>query len=389
MVRLGAVNQELFGTFPRFVGLVGKEMGDDADQFIAFDETTFNIFVDRNYGERNMYTRVSHLGDSGVSVVDKIFLDLDVDKEELGVEEVNDKELVRQMRNDRMRADEVLGEVVSDARSAARFIDEEMGWPAVGVYSGMGIHIHILTEPMATPSRRLRSTARMIESEADLSTLDEKGTKEGDYNRLCRVANCPRVDQSGEPLDLYTIPLSIEELKELETDKLLEKARSKRNVRIPDARKPELQVWDNYEASTESSRDDVETQPVGEITGEEIDERVEELLEDALRMPCMYKRIKSRNPDHKVRYNASILLFNCGLRPSDVVDIYKKLGWFDFDEEVTRTQLQNIWEEQYASMSCKTIQERGLCNPEWDTVEERRAKCPTYGWEGGDANWKK
>lgn len=387
MVRLGAVNRELFGTFPRFVGLVGKEMGDEADQFMAFDETTFNIFVDRNYGERNIYTRVSHVGESGASVVDKVFLDFDVDLEGTQYEEVNDIDLITQMRSDRKVADEILGQVVADVRAASRFIDEDLEWPVVGVYSGMGIHIHILKKPMASPGRRLRTTARMIEDQTDVETLDDKGTKEGDYNRLCRVANCPRVDQSGKRIQLYTIPLSVEELKEVETDKLLEKAKSKRNVKIPSQQRPELQVWDEYETKSQSDLDEVDVREVGEMTTGEIDDQLSTFLEDALRMPCMYKRIQSRNPDHDVRFNVAILLFNCGLRPEDVADIYSRLGWFDFDYDITMKHLKNIWDRGYSSMSCKTIQERGLCNPDWDTVEERKDKCPVYGWEGGQTLW--
>lgn len=387
MVRLGAVNRELFGEFPRFVGLVGKEMGDEADQFITFDETTFNIFLDRNYGERNIYTRVSHIGESGSSVVDKVFLDLDVDLEGTKHEDKNDMELVAEMRSDRKVADDVLGQVVSDARSAARFIDEELGWPAVGIYSGMGIHIHILTRPAASPSRRLRTTAKMIEAEAGLETLDDKGTREGDYNRLCRVSNCQRIDQSGTPIELFTIPLTMDEMKELETDKLLEKSREKKNIPLPDGRKPELQVWDEYETSSKEDLEDVEVREVGEMATDEIDSHLEKFLEDAVRMPCMYKRIQTRNPDHDVRFNTAILLFNCGLRPRDVVDIYSRLGWFDFDKDITLRHLENIWDNGYSSMSCKTIQERGLCNPEWESLDERKAECPTFGWEGGDTLW--
>jgi len=379
-MKLGPANRELFGETPRYVGLVGPERGEDRNQFLAFDRTNFQLFLDANYGEHNMYTRISHIGDEGGSILNEAFFDLDIEKPD----DVDDfaADIIPEMRQDRMVADEVLGDVVEDARQLSRWL-EARDWPAIGVFSGLGIHIHALTEPCVQPDRALRTTVRKVEAEAGLETLDEKGARQGDYNRLCRIANCPRIAKDGHPLGLYTIPLTRDELTDITAEELLDWAKEPRQVQVPRADRPELEIHEDFEDESDGGVVDVDVQEVGDVMNDALEEQFEEWLKDILQMPCMYERLMTRNPDHNVRLNCAVLLFNCGLTPKDVKEIYRKLGWFDWDEDVTEEHLEHIYENGYRSMSCQTIQEKGLCVYE----REDREACPTFGWKGGQQNF--
>jgi len=381
-MKLGPINRGLFGEQPRHVGLVGPERGDKRDQFLAFDRACFELFLDANYEEYNMYTRISHIGDAGGSILDKVFLDLDVDKPDTDRDQDWASEIIPEMRMDRMVADDVLGDVVEDARRVAEYI-QDREWPAVAIFSGLGIHVHILTEPAVQPDRELKTTTRMIEDEAHLVTLDEKGARQGDYNRLCRIANCPRIAADGSPVGLYTIPITVEEMADITVEELLDWASSPRQIAMPRTDRPRMEIHEEYEEDTEGGVVDVDVSDVGEVSPDAYGEEFEAFLKDALKMPCMYERLMTRNPDHDVRLNCAALLFNCGMDVDGVQDIYRKLGWFDYDPEITRDKLEHIYDNRYRTMSCQTIQEKGLCVYE----QGEREACSTFGWRGGQSSW--
>lgn len=379
-MKLGAANRTLFGETPRYVGLVGPELGERGNQFIAFDRTLFKKFLDSNYGERNMYTRISHI-DNGSAVLDEVFLDLDVEKPDDA--DSWEMDVIPKMREDRLVADDVLGDVIEDARRVGRYLQAQ-DWPAIGVFSGLGIHIHILTESKSQPDRALETMVKKIEDEADLQTVDERGARQGDYNRLCRIANCPRIAADGYPLNLYTVPLTVDELTDLTAEWLLDVSSEPRQIQQPRKERPPLEVQDEYEATTEANVVDVEAKEMAEsVSLNQLDEQLESFVKDVLRMPCMYERLLTRNPDHDVRLNCAVLLFNCGFDVKEVKDLYSSLGWFDYDPEVTESHLEHIYEKGYSSMSCQTIQDKGLCVYERD----ERPDCKTFGWKGGQSSW--
>lgn len=378
-MKMGSTNSLLFGEFPRFVGLVGREMGRHRTQFVAFDKGNFELFLDCNYHEHNLYTRVSHIGDEGGAILDKIFIDLDVDKPE---EKDWIKHTIGEMKQDRLVADTILGDVVEDARNLATYILEN-DWPAIAIFSGMGIHIHILTQTKVSPGRALRTTTRFIEDEVGLTTLDDKGSRQGDYNRLCRVANSIRVAEDGTPLRMFLVPLTMEELSDITPEDLLELSQAPREIPKPTEERPDLLVVRPEYSGTDNGMD-TPVKEVGDISKSTLDGQMSTWLTEVLKMPCMAERIQTRNPDHMVRFNCAILLFNLGLTVTDVLEIYKRLGWFDWDEDITRGHLENIYNNGYSCMSCQSIQENGLCVYERDD----RESCRTYGWKGGQLRYK-
>ena len=365
------IQHELMGRFPRFVG--------QPKQWAVFDEGTFDEFLRHNEGEANCYSRISWYGRDGSIMLDEVFLDLDGDLPG-GYGVSSDTDMVERLRNDRNYLNDVLGSVVNDVREIAELCHEE-SIPVVGVYTGKGVHIHALFEERANPQDAFSSRQRWFKEECDLDTFDEQVN--GDMKRLCRVPNCRRYDDKlNTSIDMYTVPLSKEEMRQLTVDELIRFSESPRQIPIPgESRPPFLQAPD-YESDTSYGVEEVESQETGQMS--EITDKLEAWLQDVLQLPCMIERMQTRNPAHHVRLNSAVLMFNVGMNVSEVMTVFSQLGWHDFDRKVTRKHLKQIKRRGYVSMSCSKIQSKGLCI---FPKGERSEKCPHYGYEGGQKEY--
>lgn len=361
------VQKELFGDFPRFVG--------NPNQFCVFDEGSFDLFEEANNGEANCYSRISYVGQDGSLMLDEVFLDLDG---ELPDNSLTDSEIVSSLRSNEEFRESVLGEVVEDAKSVAQLAADE-SIPMIGVYTGKGIHLHLLYEPRRNPKKELKSHQSWIASECELSTFDRQVF--GDVKRLCRVPNCQRYDDILDTATgLFTVPFTRNELLAMTPKELVEKSRQPRQIELPGRSRPPFFERKEQDVEIEDESDVV--REVGETVS--IPDNMEEWLKDVLQMPCMYERLTSRNPAHYVRLNSAILLFNAGLSVHDVANVYEQLNWVDFDRKVTLKHLRSVYRKGYASMSCATMQQKGLCvYPQGNREDD----CHVFGYEGGDALW--
>lgn len=362
------IQYELFGEMPRFVA--------NPSQWAVFDEGTFDEFVNRNEGGANCYSRISWYGRDGSIMLDKVFLDLDGEVPK----GLTDTELVGRLRRDRSFRNDVLGPVVDDARKVAELCVEE-SIPLIGVYTGKGIHLHALFEERREPQDAFTSRQEWFVGECDLSTFD--GQVKGDLKRLCRVPNCRRYDdQLKSSIDMYTIPLSKQELLNITPLELVDWAKTQRYIPVPgESRPPFLQAPD-YDTNSSYEVEEVDQRETGELAN--VTEKLEAWLQDVLQLPCMYERIQTRNPAHYVRLNSAVLMFNVGMSVSEVVAVFSQLGWHDFDREVTRKYLKQIKRRGYVSMSCAKLQSKGLCvYPKG----ERQEQCPHYGYRGGEREY--
>lgn len=367
---MDAIQSTLFGEFPRFVG--------NPRQFPAFNEDAFDVFLAESEGSHNCYARIGWMGRTGDTFTDSLFFDFDAD---VSVD-VTDTELIADMRSSARRREEVLDAVVADVRSLAQFAKEQ-SIPTIGVYTGKGVHVHLLTEPRANAQRELLSNQRWLEDVCDLDTLDPKVV--GDTKRLCRVPNCRRYDETLEStIDLYTVPLSRPELCDLSSVDLLEWSRSPRTIDPPGGSRLPLFARDEYVIDSTREAGSVEAVSIGEQTYDDLTEDMEAWLRSVLQLPCMYERVMTRNPDHLVRFNAAVMMFNVGLTPEDVVEVYGRLGWHDYDAEKTRRFATQIYESGYSDVSCARMQEEGLCVY---ARGEREGSCEAYGYPGGRMDW--
>jgi hypothetical protein len=377
------VQKLLYGKFPRRVG--------NPVQWPVHSESELDAAIEECEGERNLYSTISHfdLTEGGGVVSDKISIDLDSPMKQASFPRTDrDDEKIMLMREDWDLAEEVLGDVCEDARKIARQAEREET-PLVGVFSGFGIHLHLLYQEQVQARKHLATTVRRYLDELDLETVDIQLI--GDVQRILRIPNVRRVyvdADRGEKItsdthtmacNLYTIPLTRDELKQITPENLMASSKERRKIRLPTQERPEMKVYDEYLEERATVRGQVEV----EIDVDNYDRQgILNMLKELLQMPCMYERIVQPNPHHKVRFNSAVLLFNAGFSREEIEEMFMSLGWVDADRRKTRKFLKQIHRRGYADMSCQTIQSLGLC-----TRKEEPEECPTHGWSGGQAEW--
>lgn len=389
------VQRAIFGPFPRAVGT--NQANGQIRQWVVHTEGEFDVFFDTINGVKNAYASLSHRPVGGNLKLDKVSIDFDTpqkDEEDgwpvFGGETPPQDEIIARMRNDEYIADEVLAPVIDDAQSLVeRSLEEEI--PVLCVFSGLGIHVHQFYKEKVHPDKQIDTTAKKYVRDMNLATADMGPI--GDVKRIMRIPNAHRVHlemQDGamigsRPTGVMTIPVLPEELIEMSASELLELAT---NPRLPDISylqgdRPEMKTYDDYLDSggdpEDISQEEMRRmeQPVNE------DEFLEYLLKDYLTMPCMYERIQQPEPNHAIRRNCAVLMYNLGLTPGEVVDIFSRIGWRDWDRGVTREQLDQIYRTGYADMSCHRLREDGFC-----VRADRPTDCETFGWSGGQSEWK-
>lgn len=371
--------RQLFGEFPRAVG--------SPEQHIVHSEGEFDLFTETVLGRRNAYSSLSWFP-GGKVVCDKVSFDFDSAGKESAFEAgLRDDEKIELMRNDEDLAEEVLGQVCEDVRAIAKNL-LVCDFPVMGVFSGFGVHVHALTQPQENPGDNMGSTARYWREQLGLPTLDHKPI--GDEQRIMRVPNMKRVhlkdifdgDAPRYECDLWTVPLTGEELAEITPHGLLELSKEPRpSVTVKADERPEMPFYEDYTREERAvtmrpDRPSVE----GEISDKGVDWYVKELLQ----MPCMYENLLlDPEPPHEIRLNSAVLMFNIGMEPAEVLGIFEAIGWDDWDRAVTRKQLKQVYQRGYSDMSCKTLREKGFC-----TRQEEPVECETYGWSGGEAEWR-
>jgi len=80
-------------------------------------------------------------------------------------------------------------------------------------------------------------------------------------------------------------------------------------------------------------------------------------LELALR-PCLFKNMLSPEPRHDVRVASSADLIDMGFSTDEITDMYRKLEWIDWDENITRYQIEHCKPIHYSK---KKLKEIGVC----------------------------
>jgi hypothetical protein len=371
------IQKELFGQFPRRVGV--------PRQWWIFSEGEFDVYTSTVQGVKNVYAAVARRPLGGKLLMDKVHYDLDSTAKDVngdwrmfGSQDLNDAEAVERMRSDEDVAEGILGDVCADARRIAT-LSREDDVPIVGVFSGFGIHVYQLFQERADPDLAVETTAKKYIDEASLRTYDRRIV--GEVKRIMRVPNAERVTDDGQRCNIVTIPLSATELENVTPEWLIDNSYEQRVIEPQFPYRPPLEVHEDYvDARNASTGDPLLQREVGDSV--ELDGVLEYILTQYLKMPCMYERIQQQNPDHKVRMNSAVLMFNAGLSVDEVHDLFARIGWFDYNPKVTRPQLEQIYRERYTEMSCATLRQKGFC-----TRMDDPESCEAYGWKGRKAKW--
>lgn len=358
---------ELFGDFPRRVGV--------PRQWWVYAEEQFDMFYESVCGNRNAYATVSWFDRKLRPVSDKVAIDFDspVKEPDWGWREA------KRLQNDSEFRAEVLGDVCDDINDLANVLLNH-NRAALGVFTGFGVHVHILYEPRTEPATAMDSTAKKVIDDVGLETVDRAPV--GDAQRLMRVPNAQRIED-GEQTGIWTVPLTRPEMESVTPDRLLELAQEpRRGVTCEEsATRPEMEVHNEYVRNMAAIPKD--PRPTTVDFDDVDDEVLKGVLKDLLKMPCMYERIIQPEPSHTVRRNAAVLLFNSGLGVDDVFELFRQLGWQDWDPEVTRKQLRHLYSSGYSDMNCETLQREGLC-----VRREDPTQCSCFGWSGGKCEWR-
>ena len=384
---MDAAQAELFGSFPRRVGT--------PKQHWVYSAAQFDHFVNSVQCRRNAYATVSQFRIDGddtrrfTPVSDKVLFDLDGDKTQFPDDATVD-ERVSMMRSDPDLADAVLGEVCDDVRRLVRASRDD-GIPVVGVFTGFGVHVYQLYQRTPDPKIPMATCGTKYIVEEDLETADWSVV--GDVQRIARIPNVQRMTTPGQRWEvrdgrstgLYTIPLTATEMRAMDPEWLLERSTMPRQHAewVEADERPQMPIWEEHRDGPDEGEIDLPSEPLDGRTVDLDDEGLEDLLWELIQMPCMVERLLQPNPEHHVRFNAAVVLFNVGLRPRQVEQIYRRLGWVDYDRATTLYHLKDIWQEGYADMACSTIREKRLC-----TRGDDPKACSCYGWSNGRAEWK-
>lgn len=388
----------LFGEFPRSVGVTTPRSDADLRQFVVNSQGAFDVFLETIEGRRSPYASISKFvplvdeddGYVGNKVVlDKAAYDFDThakaEKHEPGRwnhhridPEEDDDTVIRRMRTDESLAEDILGPVCDDVNKIAKASLED-GIPTVGVFSGFGVHVYQLFQPEVNPGERLHTVTTKYISELDLATADGQAT--GKPFRILRVPNVVRTYE-GETTSLICVPLSGRELVESRPQDLLDLSLSKR----PDAlsapgERPEMPLHEDYKGQT--NVDAAKMRGTAIDFSESHEEEFRWLLQGLFRMPCVYERAVQPNPHHDIRYQVAAMLFNLGFSPTEAHDIIRRLGWIDYDPDITEKQIQSVWNGTTGERGCKRLMATGLCQRAEDPKD-----CEAYGWQGGKQLWK-
>lgn len=387
----------LYGNFPRWVGL-SKPDGEGLWQFPVTSILEFEEVVNSANGIKNVYSSISAVKplvsdgvyQGNVVEVDKVYYDFDsnakADREDpqdwkhpLIPSFADDREVFDLMRDDPAVLDAVLGVPCQEARILA---EESMtdGIPVVGVFSGFGIHLYQLYEPiMREPKGRVQSTANKYITELDLQTADDAVV--GDHHRITRVPNVSRVDHNnGGDVGIYTVPLTPSELVDMTPEWLVSVADQPRPELLSEPEdRPKLKLFEEYVA-TQADEDNLTQEDMHPIPEESnATEFAKQVIKDVVRMPCVYEHAFAVNPLNAVRVKLGIMMLNAGMTVTECDQLIRDLGWSDYDSEFTRYQLKKLRQSGRGDWSCRTMRSKGLC-----VHGDEPETCPTYGYKGGN-----
>lgn len=387
----------LFGGFPRTMGVTTPEReSSELTQYVVHSQAEFDGVVDAANGERNLYASISRFlpgtnnGEyAGNAIeIDKVSFDFDSSaKAEPNSEhewlhpllpkKASDAKIWKLVKTDRDIRDAVLGDVCSDVqRLADRCMEDNV--PLIGVFSGFGIHCHMLYQRTRKKiTQKMKSTYNKWISQNTLSTTDDRAS--GKPFRILRIPNVRRVDNSKGCTKLgYTVPLRHDELMDITPTDLTDYSESPRiNVGIDSEERPELQVEKDFLQAEGSELGQAKMRSIPDV--EVSDDFAHTIVKEITGMPCVYERAFGVDPPNDIRVKVGIMFLNAGFSPDEITNIISKLGWVNFDRETTKYQLKKLKESGRGDWSCRTMRGKGLC-----TRADNKHDCPMFGYHGGN-----
>lgn len=374
--------QILFGEsgFPRTVAHASHG---DLKQVFVHSEGEFNMFFKHNRPNKNLYSSICRFRSDMRPVLDKIPWDFDSPMKDSIFDTETDRQKVEMMREDEELAEKVLGEVWDDVQSLVRECKRD-NIPVVTVFSGLGVHCHMLYQDRVNPVEAKVSTSNYYIDECDLTTWDRQIIT--DTRRILRIPNSQRIDAGST--GVWCIPITEDEVLNNTIHDLLERCGSPKEIPIHDRYKkenrPEMEVMEGYEEVEEKTAG---TEPLEDSVTTNMEDWEEGVAKMCLPLPCIRERFFTQNPDHMVRFNGVVFLYQAGYRPYEVRDIIRDIGWIDYDEEITKKMTEQIWNRRYSESKCDTLNSLGLCvqGEMFEEYGDEPSDCETYKHPSSEA----
>lgn len=314
-MEIDPITRRLFSPFDREVGNPKRKR--------IYSLSDFIFFVERNNGIRDCYVSLYAMN----GVIDKIFFDLD--------------------------SDSGLSGCLEDARRLYSWMVDE-GYDVIPVLSGKkGFHFYLLLKPMKYPDSKLllrRATYGILcevfgTGEGKIKTASVDPHPIGDVRRMVRIPNTLR-----PPENLTWCTYLPSDWLDMDVLELIEHMKSPHVYDYPlDGKRPTLYDF------PEPPVDVTEWRPVGKTTPIRV--KGHTILQNVLR-PCLYRHlVGDPEPPHVVRVAATIDLLNF-FTEEEIFEMYKSLGWRDWDPDITRYQIRSC--KGLKPYSCKKLRQLGI-----------------------------
>lgn len=305
---------QLFPSYPREVGNPKRSVVQDLRGFLRF--------IDRNNGKSDCFVGLYGLS----KIVDKVFFDFD-----------------------NLNSLEECKKIYTYCR--------EIGLTVIPVFSGRrGFHLHIPILPYIPVDQKvmLRNAALSILYGAlngEASSVDNHVI--GDVSRLCRVPNTLRPEVGSNNWCTYLSS----DFTSMTIGEVLEYSKSPHS----------------FDGEVFARRKTLKDFPIVDCDFQKF--KLEEpssslkisephLLRQLLR-PCLFESIRMKEPRHEVRVAVTVDLLDCGYSVDEVCETYSKIGWADFNPDVTRYQVEYIAGRMKAGRlsryGARGLKVKGLC----------------------------
>jgi len=305
----------LFYKFPRVLATYSRRFG--VRRIMVNNFKQIQNIVDTYNGYRHIWIGLYDIN----YVIDKVWIDIDAPSFEKAFEDA--KKLVNKLNKYDM--------------------------PYIPIFSGgKGFHIYVLFKPWTSPNiETAKIVVRNIQEQLcdGIKHIDKHGF--GNIGTLTRYPNTKRPDTK-----LWCIPLPKDFYKYNISD--IVKLSKKPNY-ITYYINELKDIREFVDIDYIYNNKDIGLSSPFKTNSHPISNDIYTYLSFIIR-PCIVKYLMDeREPLHDIRVDLVAELYYLGYSKEDIFNIIKKLNWSDFDENITKYQINHVIDKGYKPLSCSRI----------------------------------
>jgi hypothetical protein len=320
------ITEILYPGFPREIGLRPQSREYFKRELIK-TRNGFYRFINEYSGSYELFTSVY----DQTKTINKIFVDVD--------------------------SYTTLQKSLETAKKVYKKATQELNLPVIPIFSGLkGFHLYVLLKPKRynNPADLLTNVTLNLVSNGTkdefgiskvLECIDEKFI--GATNSLCRIPNTERPG-----MNTFCVPLP-QNFLELSLKQIIQLSKTKRYPKYN---------FNGYRFCYLTDLTDIKDNVIQQReTEEEIESEnffpkhgdVRKYLRPLL-PPCLYNEILLQEPSHEIRVAVTAKLLKI-MEPKQIVGIFSRLGWVDYEERRTSYQVRKILQKGLNNYSCKRL----------------------------------